>query len=455
MADLMTPVTRRNIQRRAMAGLDMTPEEEAYLAQLAPAKAARSEALASLTGIPQTGRAWQEAYRDPSIPTLTNAGVNTAFMALRPMAGLGILGAGYGAALAKDIGMPDLMGTPAQAQSTKESRARRDAERATADAAKAKADAEVRLLGAKSEAEARAAAERKAEADAALDRAQKQAEAEEFNRAVRTAEDNRNRELKRKDEGFANTEVGRVYEKTGGFAPMAMGTMGGLIHRMATGPAKGAMDKYVLPMVEGSALTFAGLNAPMVYDALNTPIRNPEKVAAEVYARDLPATHPRRAEWAQYAKDQAEPNPVNARAWEQLTDPWQQVKRLGAAVVEGAPAGLFGRNLPEASKAALQGVGMAPGLVVQGYHKGMAGADAAKLQRMQSQQQMALTAEEMQAALAEARMRGAQRSRDLEAVRPAAPAALAPPAPVAPSPVAAAAGETPAERARRYLMEQP
>jgi hypothetical protein len=85
------PGMERQIQQRAMAGYDPTPEQDAYLRAVAPEKEARGERLASagaeLSGIPQIGRAASsigDAASDPSLANITNAGAQTALAAFRP-----------------------------------------------------------------------------------------------------------------------------------------------------------------------------------------------------------------------------------------------------------------------------------------------------------------------------------------------------------------------------------
>jgi hypothetical protein len=101
------PRTERLIQLRAMRGLDPTPEQDAYLRAIRPEKEARGDRLAAagaeLSGIPQIGRAGTaigKAIEEPSIPTVTNAAVQTSLAALRPAVALKSLGLGYGAAIA-------------------------------------------------------------------------------------------------------------------------------------------------------------------------------------------------------------------------------------------------------------------------------------------------------------------------------------------------------------------
>jgi hypothetical protein len=104
----------QQIQARAMAGLDPTPEQAAYLKAIMPQKEALGDKWAragqELSGIPQVmraGTAIGKAVDEPSIPTATNAAVQTGFAAFRPGLALKALGSGYLAALLKEAGAFD------------------------------------------------------------------------------------------------------------------------------------------------------------------------------------------------------------------------------------------------------------------------------------------------------------------------------------------------------------
>lgn len=381
--DVAVPVTnqeRRGISRRAMYGRAPDEQMQARIDADIPRLEQNSERLASITNIPQTGRAFEKAYSDPSIPTITNAGVNAMLTAARPIGALKVLAGGFGSAAASDFG---LFGGTAEAND----RMRRDAARAQAGAARAegeaaaaKARAEAAILSAKTEAERQAAEQRQREADAALEREKEATRQAAYNRQVANAEAVRD-SIRATDTQFKDSKVGKVYEETGGYAPMLLGAAGGLVHRMATGPAKGIVDKYVMPAAEGTALTFAALNAPLIYNSYSTPVRNPQREALEAYARELPPGDPRAAEAMKYALPMDRDNPVSTRAYKDLTDPMGQIRRLGTAFIEGAPAGLLGRNLPDAARATVQGVAELPGVVRESYHRAMASADKAAMKR--------------------------------------------------------------------------
>lgn len=333
----------------------------------------------------RAGEAIGTAAANPTIPNLTSAGIETGLTFLRPGMVLKSAGAGYGAAAAKDAGLFDAFAGPANAakgdkDAARAANAKAAASKAEGQAAVEKAKAEAAILKAKTEAERLAAETRLKEEEAKARLAREAADKAEYDRAVKTAETRRD-EIRATDKSFKDSNVGQVYEKTGGLAPMLAGTVGGMVHRLASGAPKGAIDKYLMPAVEGSALTFAGLNAPLVYDALSTPVKNPQREALEVYSRELPQGHPNAAKAASDAQGMSEINPVSNRAWSELTDPMGQVRRAGTAIAEGAPAGLFGRNMPEAGAAAVRGVGMMPGLLAEGYQVGMGRAAAAKAAR--------------------------------------------------------------------------
>jgi len=333
----------------------------------------------------RAGEAIGTAAANPTIPNLTSAGIETGLTFLRPGMVLKSAGAGYGAAAAKDTGLFDAFAGPANAakgdkDAARAANAKAAASKAEGQAAVEKAKAEAAILKAKTEAERLAAETRLKEEEAKARLAREAADKAEYDRAVKTAETRRD-EIRATDKSFKDSTVGQIYEKTGGFAPMLAGTVGGMAHRMASGVPKGPIDKFLMPAIEGSALTFAGLNGPLIYDAFSTPVKNPQREALEVYSLELPQGHPNAAKAAADAQGMSEINPVSNRAWSELTDPMGQVRRAGTAIAEGAPAGLFGRNMPEAGAAAVRGVGMVPGLLAEGYQVGMGRAAAAKAAR--------------------------------------------------------------------------
>ncbi len=260
----------------------------------------------------------------------------------------------------------------------------------------------------------------------------------EYERQVSYAE-RRRQEERDKDKSFKDSDVGKIYEKTGGFTPMLMGVAAGGIQRAAAGPGKTAFQKYGLPAAEGAGFTFAGLNAPLFYDAYNAPVRNPEKAASEAYARELPETHPLKAKLLAEAQAMSDENPVYRRAWDSMTSLPETGKRAFAATVEGAPAGVFGANLPGATKAAIRGIGSIPGLLMEGAAKQSAATNVARSAAQGARSDAALSRQ-----VADEAERGISQPKgglldDVAAQKPKAdlmgdPATVPPPAPQRPPP---------------------
>lgn len=350
----------------------------------------------------------------PSIPTATNAAVQSAlvFPTARGMkAAIGATGAGYGAAAATDFG---LFGSAAHAAKSK----RKDVSTPDLPGLTAEENAAYKeITGRLTRQEytnrgERNALEKQAEvytskassigaAGVASDSAKKKAEQDEYNRAVLRAETERDAILST-DKSFKDSSVGRLYETTGGFAPMLMGAAGGMVHRLANG-STGPFHKYLMPAVEGSALTFAGLNAPYIYDALSAPVKNPQREAAYAYGAELPAGHPGKQDALDRAASPMMPhiNPVSSRAWEELTSLPGMARRAATAVIEGGPAGLFGANLPAAARRTVEGIGEIPGAIATSYHRGTGRAANAR----QAAAEAGLVASEARAAADEARRR--------------------------------------------------
>lgn len=324
----------------------------------------------------------EDAVREPSLGSITNAGVQTATMFGRPLAALGMLAGGYGAAGAQDAGLTDMS---AHAQSVRESRAQANAARAAAEAAKARAAAEIAIQEAKTKAEKEAAERRKKEADEAIARA-------EYNRKVLMAEDMRNQALSR-DRRFSETEVGKVYDKTGGAAGLLAPFAVGLINRAAHGPGGGAVSKYIAPGIEGAAAAYGVNTLPLYYNAYATEPDNPKKQAWAAYGQYLPEGHPSKAEALRYGGlvEQGglpDENPVQKRALDELNTGFG--KRLMMSAVEGtmAPLGFAVGNVPRRIGAklgdAVEEVSTLPGRALKGYHSSMAEADAARAARANS-----------------------------------------------------------------------
>jgi len=436
----------RAIQRRAMAGLEPTKEQQAWLKEQAPRlEENQYRLLDALTPVP----AMIEAYNDPSIANVTRAGIQTAATVGKPLAALGILGGGYATAAAKDLG---LLSMDANAQTAAQSRAR-------AGEAKAKAQAEADILRAKTEAE-RNAAEIEAQREAnRLNADKSRSEKAEYDAAVGKAALVRDAELAaRKSKPFAETEVGKLYDKTGIATPFlaAMGLAG--LNRAAFGGGT-KMKDYGIPIAEGVATGATMANWPLGHELIFQPAENPEKPAYRAYARELPPTHPRKQEWTSYAEGLPDANPSREIAARDFYDPKKLAERSIIGAVEGFAGGLAGPGAyvvgQKMGNAAVRGIGNAvegaatlPGRAAQGYNKGMTGAQNEKLLRDFS---------EIRNKIAEAK--GFKMDAEAEAALAAARAraASAPPEPVMPpqappaQPTAPVGADTPAGRARRYL----
>ena len=366
----------RQIQRRAMAGREPTPEQADYLQSVLPQKEARGEALGriglELTGVPQMGRAASgigEAINDPSLANVTNAGAQTALAALRPGMALKVLGGGYAGALASDLGA---FGTPATAQATKKTASLpglAPEQQAAYDAAQKKlqsgfangadrrqTEALLGELRAVSNEFVRSqnAGRQGVETQAATSRQQ------EYDRAVSKAEMARDHELAR-DRRFSDTEVGKIWDKTGGLAPLAAGALTGAMSRTATGGGNPLLYNYALPAGLGTMAGASAANVPLAYNALFTEPDNPQKRAYEAYARELPPAHPRRGEFEAYAQGLPEANPVRTSAAKEFYDPVKLAERLGMGGAEGFLGGMIGGDIPRAMGRAATATGDAVG----------------------------------------------------------------------------------------------
>lgn len=324
------------------------------------------------------GEAVAEAINDPSIPNMTNAGVQTGAALFQPAKALAALGIGYGAAALKDgnfslVGsaeakqkqpqIPDLPGLdPAQmaayrqAQQDGRSGAMKRFEEISAEYQKGQGRA----------AEAAAIEKAKAEAEAMKLKSQGEAEAEamkrsEYERMVQKAEGARDKELA-KDRRFSDTEMGKVWDKTGGWGPLLVGAGFGSASRLATGGGSTLKD-YGLPALLGGIAGAASNNVPLAYNSFYTEPDNPEKKAYEAYARELPPDHPRKQEWADYAGNLPLENPVRKAAADELYNPGKAAERMLFGAVEGIGGGLGGADLMRIPGRVAEGVAAMPGRV--------------------------------------------------------------------------------------------
>jgi hypothetical protein len=159
----------------------------------------------------------------------------------------------------------------------------------------------------------------------------------EYNRAVAESEAAFNEGMAR-NKSFDKTDIGKMYEKTGGYAPFIAGTVGGALTRLGAGPGS-AMTKYVAPGVMGGAAGFIAPNAPNYYNSTNTPADNPKKRAYEARGEALPPGHPRKQEFLDYAKTLPEENPVHEGALRDYTLA-NILKRGSMGAAEGVIGGL-------------------------------------------------------------------------------------------------------------------
>ena len=321
----------------------------------------------------RTGNAINEAIQDPTLANVTNAGVQSALTAFRPGAAMGVLGAGYGVAAARDLGLDPFSGAQAQEppqtgappdemtqlltrqQQLLQQQARAQAEvdrwrptnrapsstkdpkwyAATQEYDRINAqvlalDEQISQIREANSPEARLAAEKAA------------AEQAEYQRSIQRAETMRDTELAR-DRRFSDTEVGKVFDATGGLAPVAAGVAGGAIGRMAHGPPNSMLSRFAVPAVEGAGLTFTAANVPLLYNALLTEPDNPEKAGYMAYARELPPGHPRKQEFMDYAQGLPDQNPVREQASREFYD--EMPKRAIMSAIEGGLGGLLGANV--------------------------------------------------------------------------------------------------------------
>lgn len=311
------------------------------------------------------GEAVGEAAFDPTLPNITNAGFQSALALAQPMKGLGVLGAGYGLAGASDAGFSlfdDANAKPKKKNTAPESKVA-EMPGLTPEQQAEYADA-VRKIerGAFTSGAERRSLEKVRdrlsdisaayqttvmtnEATTKSEAARK--EREEYDRAVLTAEEARDKELGRVRR-FSDTEVGKLFDKTGGFAPFAVATGLGMLSRGASGATKGLAGHA--SNVGGGA--FAGAmvpNVPLAYNAFFTEPDNPERAAYMAYSRELPQGHPRKDEMAAYAKGLPEANPVRTEAAKELYDPTKAMERMGLGAVEGVAgwyAGKHGWDVP-------------------------------------------------------------------------------------------------------------
>lgn len=388
-----------------------------------------------------TGKAIGDAIDNPSTGTVTNAAVQSAMMAGRPVPAIGALATGYGAAGAQDVvgmiwpgeaqaktkekkaapaAIPDLPGLSAEDNAAyKGLMARLGAGDFGSGAERRAIEAQVATYTKRSEASGLAQVE--------LDKKKKEADQAEYERGVTRAE-GMAAKARGRDDRFSDSAVKKVYDATGGPAGLAALAAGGtgIIHRSAPWWQKWA---------EGAGAAFTVNNGPIAYDALMAPPVNPEYEAVSALARELPDTHPDKEKYATLEKRMRESgqtvNPVNEQAWKNLTDPTLMAKRMLMSGIEGSTAligGAIPKGVPAAAQDLAEGVGGVIPSVKTGWDKAVArGANvkteaaSARARLAQADQAAAehqLAAAETQKALAEAQRRSGVRTADQAGSQP-------------------------------------
>lgn len=334
----------------------------------------------------------KEFYDDPTLANATRFGIDASMAAFAPRAAAGVLAGGMVAAGAKDAGLGltssafagDSADPLTPEQRKRFERLQKDMARygnlsrgareeynsyldiqKTAQAAKAQAEAAERIARAQAEAEA----ERKRKEIEAQTQADKDAVAlQEYDRGIKRAEGARDLELS-KDRRFSETEMGKVWDRAGGWGPAIVGGAAGALTRAASGGGS-AFKNYAVPMGSGALAGGISNNLPLAYNAFNTEPDNPQKRAFEAYGRELPPGHPRKQEWTNYARGLPDENPVRKSASEELYDPKKLAERIFMGALEGAAGGQAGGELVRLPGRVLDTVPAIPGRVGRAYKSG-------------------------------------------------------------------------------------
>lgn len=371
-----------------------------------PAKMATSVAMQPVTA----GLALGEALNDPTIPNVTNAGVQGAMAFLQPMRALKMLGLGYGAATAKDLGLLPFSGEASANDGLNDDQRKRLTQlQKQKSLSRTEREEKNKLIDMQSQA-ARIALEADAQArlkksifESEGEAAKKKDEQAEFNRSVSAAERARDAELGR-ERRFSDTEMGKVWDKTGGWGPALIGAGLGGLSRAATGGGS-ALKNYGLPATVGGIGGAASNNIPLAYNAFMTEPDNPQRRAYEAYARELPASHPRKGEFAEFARGLPEGNPVRAQAAKELYDPVKAAERMLFGAIEGVGGGIAGSDLMRMPGRIIDSGAALPGRVLKGYNEGIAEARGAIPALEARTAPQALDVDPLQAALSVARDR--------------------------------------------------
>lgn len=356
---------------RLPEGLGLQPQSQAE-ADALQSDARSMAGLLEGIGVAPAYRSAVAAREGRPIAAAGNAAM--AMLPYRPLAGLTTLGGAYGGALAADLS-PSLSPATAAAQPNPETvrslteqaatlqrqveaaRVRREAERRSGQGTRYDAaDQEFHSLSSQLTGVNRMLS---AEMEKGTPEYQhRAANQQEYDRAVRGAESALGEARRARIPPFRETNVGSLYEATGGVTPAVAGFGASALARLV---GRGRPEAIAEGVLAGAVTP----NAPLVYDMLTQPTYNPERAMYSAYARDLPPTHPRRQEWTNYAKNLPEDNPARRQASDEFYDPWRAAERTGMGALEGLAAGFPGANLAEGgrwiSDSIRSGLGRMPG----------------------------------------------------------------------------------------------
>jgi hypothetical protein len=337
------PVTDRT--RRGLPNDELSQAQPSTAAQLGEAvlRYGSMPAQAVAGQFDRASDAVAGAMADPSLSNLTNAGVQSGMAIGSPTLALGSAALGYGDALRKDLGIG--VSSPAEAQAANSPEAMLKAVMDKLSRGQFRNGAERRAL--EKDADLQRDLIRQSQSGSIqLDADKKRGEQAEYDRRVQLAEVLRDKERGR-DRRFSETEVGKFYDKTGGWSPAIAALGAGALYRAGSGPATSFAGRELAPYVAGFGAAYTAANAPFIYNAYMTEPDNPERRAQEVYSRELPEGHPRKAEAAAAAERMPLENPVAVAARKEL-EPRPLATRGAVAAIEGlgGPAGAYLWNTP-------------------------------------------------------------------------------------------------------------
>lgn len=307
-----------------------------------------------------------EALEDPSLANITNAGLQSGVAAGSPLvAGLSGLG-GFGLAALRDMGVTGFS-SPASADADMASMVKGDPQlellyqqykdelakstapvpgRNRTESAAIRAAAGERAAAAMRAINEALAARQRAILDQknADHQAQIEKQKADYDASVNVATNARDRELAR-DRRFSDTEVGKVYDKLGGYAPLVAGFVPGVVSKLAYGPAT-TIGSKTLGALTGAGFGIGANNVPLVYNAFSTEVDNPEQRAYSAYAYNLPEGHPDKPKAQAMADTLPKINPLRERASEELYDPVKFTERAAMGALEGFGGFELGQMLP-------------------------------------------------------------------------------------------------------------